>query len=539
MPYQQIWLTGFIATGKSAAAPAIAEQLGWDAIDIDALIEGEAGEPVREIFARGGEAAFRALESGIIDRVAHMHDVVVATGGGSVLREANRAAMRRHGFVVTLDAAPETIARRIIESGADVSERPLLAGGDPLERIRELKDARQALYDDADLCVDTDARDVAAVRDAVLAAFRERSARECRTIPVKARAGDYDVHCQWGALDELGALMREAGLSGDAYVLTDDAVGPLLAERALASLRGAGFEADVYEVPAGEASKQLPTVGRVYDWLLEHHAERSSAIVALGGGVVGDLAGFVAATYLRGVPFVQAPTSLLAMVDASIGGKVGVDHARGKNLIGAFYSPRLVVQDTSVLASLPERALREGFAEVIKHGLVLDPPMLDVLERDAERLLAVEPRLITDIVARNAAFKARIVSEDEREGGSRMLLNYGHTVGHAIEAVTGYGDIRHGEAISAGMMAAAAIGQRIGVTAEHIAHRQRALFARYGLPKRHPGVDADAVLAAIALDKKVAAKRVRWILLEDFGRPLIRDDVDPGLVREVLHELFA
>ncbi|HEX5478244.1 MAG TPA: 3-dehydroquinate synthase [Dehalococcoidia bacterium] len=353
-------------------------------------------------------------------------------------------------------------------------------------------------------------------------------------IAVEARSGRYDVHCRWGALDDLGALMRDAGLSGGAFVITDDAVGPLFAGRAVASLERAGFEAHVHTVPAGESSKQMATVERVYDWLLELHAERGSPVVALGGGVVGDLGGFVAATYLRGVPFVQAPTSLLAMVDASIGGKVGVDHARGKNLIGAFYPPRLVVQDTSLLASLPARTLREGFAEVIKHGLILDAPMLDVLERDADRLLAVEPELTTEIVARNAAIKARVVSEDEREGGLRMILNYGHTVGHAIEAVTGYRDIRHGEAISAGMMAAAAIGERAGVTAPHVAHRQRALFERYGLPLRHRGVDADAVLAAIALDKKVAAKRVRWVLLEDFGRAVVRDDVPEGVVREAL-----
>jgi 3-dehydroquinate synthase len=353
-------------------------------------------------------------------------------------------------------------------------------------------------------------------------------------ISVESRAGRYEVHVRWGALDDLGALLREAGLSGIVSVITDDAVGPLVAPCAEAALARDGFEPATYSFAAGEAQKSLRTVERIYDWLLERRAERSSAVVALGGGVVGDLAGFVAATYLRGVPFVQAPTSLLAMVDAAIGGKVGVDHARGKNLIGAFYPPRLVVEDTSLLTSLPERSLREGFAEVIKHGLILDPPMLDVLEREAPRLLAAEPELTTQIVARNAALKAGVVSDDEREGGRRMMLNYGHTIGHAIEAVTGYGDIRHGEAISAGMMAAAAIGERAGVTPPAVAARQRALFEQYGLPLRHPGVDRDAVHAAIALDKKVAAKRVRWILLEDFGRPVVRDDVPDAVVREAL-----
>ncbi|MBI5284043.1 MAG: 3-dehydroquinate synthase [Chloroflexi bacterium] len=332
--------------------------------------------------------------------------------------------------------------------------------------------------------------------------------------------------------------MRDAGLRGSAFIVSDDTVGPLYADRAAASLRAAGFESATFTFPAGEQSKTLATVAAIYDWLLGQHAERGSAVVALGGGVVGDIAGFVAATYLRGVPFVQAPASLLAMADASIGGKVGVDHPRGKNLIGAFYPPALVVQDTSLLASLPPRSLHEGFAEVMKHGLIMDPPMLDVLERDAARLLAVEPELTTEIVARNAALKAAVVSEDEREGGRRVILNYGHTIGHAIEAVSGYRGILHGEAISAGMMAAAEIGRRIGVTPAAVGERQARLFERYSLPLRHSGLDVDAVIAATAHDKKVAGKRVRWVLLEDYGRPVVRDDVPDDVVREVVREVL-
>lgn len=356
---------------------------------------------------------------------------------------------------------------------------------------------------------------------------------------VTAHSGAYDIHTRWGALEDLGGLMRDVGLSGRAFVITDSNVGPQCGARALAALKAVGFEAVMHAVPAGESSKSLDSARELYDWLLDHRAERGSAIIGLGGGVVGDLAGFVAATYLRGVPFVQCPTSLLAMVDASIGGKVGVDHPRGKNLVGAFYPPRLVVQDTSLLAELPSRALREGFAEVIKHGLIMDPPMLDDLERDAKRLLGAEPDLITDMVARNAALKARVVSEDEKEGGLRAILNYGHTIGHAIEQVTHYGPILHGEAISAGMMVAAAIGERMGVTPPAVGARQRALFELYGLPLSHAGLDPVAVLAATRLDKKVAAKRLRWVLLEDFGRPVLRDDVEDDVVLQVLGGLFA
>ena len=358
-------------------------------------------------------------------------------------------------------------------------------------------------------------------------------------IEVRAASGPYAIHCRWGALDDLGALMRDAGLSGSPFIISDETVAEVAGERAMRSLRAAGFEPRLHAFAPGEASKNLETVRCAYDWLLDCRAERSSPIIALGGGVVGDVAGFVAATYLRGVPFVQAPASLLAMVDASIGGKVGVDLPRGKNLVGAFYPPRLVVQDPSLLTSLPPRSLREGFAEVIKHGLIMDPPMLDVLERDAARLLAVEPELTTEIVARNAALKAAVVSEDEREGGRRAILNYGHTIGHAIEAVTGYTGVLHGEAISIGMMAAAEIGRRMGITPAAIGERQARLFERYELPRAMPGIDVEAVLDATLLDKKVAAKKVRWVLLEDAGRPVLRDDVPRDLVRDVLQPLFA
>jgi 3-dehydroquinate synthase len=358
-------------------------------------------------------------------------------------------------------------------------------------------------------------------------------------ITVDSRAGRYAIHIAWGALDDLGALMRDARLRGGAFVISDDAVASHHAPRALASLRAAGFEPALRTFPPGEASKNLDTVRDAYDWLIDHHAERGSTVVALGGGVVGDLAGFAAATYLRGVPLVQVPTSLLAMIDASIGGKTGIDHAKGKNLIGAFYPPRLVVTDPALLTTLTQRALCDGFAEAIKHAMIADPEMLDVLERDAGRLLAVDRHVMVEFVARNAAIKANIVTQDEREGGLRMILNYGHTTAHAIEEVTGYAKVMHGEADSVGMMAAAEIGRRMGVTPAAVGERQARIFERFDLPLRMPGLDVEAVIDAMAYDKKVAAKNVRWILLEAEGKPMIRDDVPMEVVRSVLSERFT
>jgi 3-dehydroquinate synthase len=276
----------------------------------------------------------------------------------------------------------------------------------------------------------------------------------------------------------------------------------------------------------------------IYAWLIEHRVERGHAIVALGGGMVGDLAGFVAATVLRGIALVQAPTSLLAMVDAAIGGKVAVDLPEGKNLVGAFYQPRLVAADPSMLATLPERARIEGWAEAAKHGLILDEALFRTFEARADALLALEPDITTQVIRRSMAIKADVVSRDERETtGLRMLLNYGHTIGHAIEVTAGYGRYLHGEAVAIGTMGAALISARVAGLPPSDVERQRRLLERLRLPTRAEGLDAEAVLSAMSRDKKVEAGAIRWVLLEAIGRAVIRQDVPAELVRQVVREL--
>ena len=276
----------------------------------------------------------------------------------------------------------------------------------------------------------------------------------------------------------------------------------------------------------------------VYGWLAERRAERQDAIVAVGGGVTGDLAGFVAAIYLRGMALVQVPTSLVGMVDASIGGKVAVDLSEAKNLVGAFHHPRLVLADVAALGTLPERALREGWAEALKHGLALDAGLVETYEAGAEDLLALEPEAATEVVGRNVAIKARVVTEDERETtGLRMLLNYGHTIGHALEAASGYGRYLHGEAVAIGMTGAAMLGHRVGVTPHGVVERQRALLQRFGLPDRFEEVPLASVLDAMTLDKKHSAGELRWVLLEDVGRARVHGPVPADKVEEVLASL--
>jgi 3-dehydroquinate synthase len=269
----------------------------------------------------------------------------------------------------------------------------------------------------------------------------------------------------------------------------------------------------------------LETAVSIYDWLVNFHAERNDSIVALGGGMVGDLAGFVAANFLRGLPLVQVSTSLTGMVDAAIGGKVAVNHPRAKNLIGAFYQPRLVLADTETLTTLPRRELVSGCAEVVKHAMICDPRLLEYLEERAEGLLMLDKAITSEVVSRSAAIKARVVSEDEKEQGIRVILNYGHTIGHGLEAATNYERFLHGEAIAIGMMGAAMISRQVGLLFQEVVDRQKALLERFGLPTTCSGVDIESLLKAMELDKKVVGKKGRWVLLSGIGKPVVRDDI--------------
>jgi 3-dehydroquinate synthase len=288
-------------------------------------------------------------------------------------------------------------------------------------------------------------------------------------------------------------------------------------------------------LPAGEAYKTLDSAARIFTALAELRASRDACVIALGGGVIGDLAGFAAACWMRGIAFVQMPTTLLAMVDSSVGGKTGVDLPQGKNLVGAFHQPRAVIADTATLATLPDRELRAGFAEVIKYGALGDVPFFAWLETNAGTLLARNPSALADCIAHCCAQKAGIVARDETERGERALLNFGHTFGHALETVCGYGRLLHGEAVAIGMMLAARLSARLGWSAESDAARLRSMLERFGLPSAIPaGTDADALLAAMRLDKKNASGSLRLILWRGLGRAQIAEDMDESAIRAEL-----
>ena len=321
-----------------------------------------------------------------------------------------------------------------------------------------------------------------------------------------------------------GELARSAGLKpGASAIVTESTVEKLYAARVQDALRKSGFVPAVISVPPGEASKSLATLEFLYDRMTEVGLDRNSAVFALGGGVVGDLAGFAAATFLRGVPLVQVPTTVVAQVDSALGGKTAVNHRHAKNLIGAFYQPRLIVADVTTLATLPDREFREGFAEVIKYGAIMDAPMVADLEHDLDSILARRPDLLEQVVARSLMHKAAVVSADEHESGLRKSLNFGHTIGHAIEAGAGYGSYFHGEAVAIGMVAAARLSARYaGFPADEASRLQR-LIERAGLPTAMPaGWHSDDFLRALSLDKKRAAGSVEFVLLDRLGHSLTK-----------------
>ncbi|MCK5235682.1 MAG: 3-dehydroquinate synthase, partial [Deltaproteobacteria bacterium] len=301
-------------------------------------------------------------------------------------------------------------------------------------------------------------------------------------LKVDLGVNSYEIKIERGLLGKAGAEIKALGFSGRVAVVTNPTVGALYAETLMDSLKGAGIDPLLIEIPDGEEFKNLSEISKVYDRLLEEKFERSFPIVALGGGVIGDMTGFVAATYLRGVPYIQIPTTLLSQVDSSVGGKTGVNHPLGKNLIGAFYQPSLVLIDPDVLKTLDDRDYKAGLAEVIKYGVIRDETFFDFLSDNIEVILDQESSSLISIIEKSCAIKAKIVSEDEREGGVRAILNMGHTFGHAIEKLSGYGTYKHGEAVSVGMVMAASLACKMGIAGAEVLERIKSLVISFGLP---------------------------------------------------------
>lgn len=544
-----IILTGFSGTGKSRVGVEVARVLGWQFIDTDSEIALQTGKEIASIFSQEGEEAFRLLEKQALKRACSGTGRVVSTGGGILMDPENRRLALGSGLVVGLEASPETIHQRLVAQGnnRDPEERPLLAGPDPLRSISELKKLRQPHYASAHWLVQTDNLTESQVASEVIRAWQMLGGKVAANTAVDQELaavvthwnGSYPIKVGWGLLDHLGDRLRDIGIGGPLYIISDDNVFPRYGRQAQRSLQRAEIEAHSFIIPAGEESKSFTMAQAIYDWLVHRRAERRHTIVAVGGGVVGDLAGYVAATYLRGMPFVQVPTSMAAMVDASIGGKVAVNLPQAKNLVGAFHQPQMVLADPQALTSLGKRELAEGWAEAIKHGFILDADLVSVFEEHAPELMSLEAEISTEVIRRSMAIKAKIVSEDERETlGRRILLNYGHTIGHALEASTDYGRYLHGEGVAIGMMGAAELSHRLGMIDSGLVERQRRVLEMFGLPLTAPGIDLEQLFGAMALDKKSVGGSIRWVLLEGIGKAVSRGDVPIDQVREVVRGLI-
>ena len=355
-----------------------------------------------------------------------------------------------------------------------------------------------------------------------------------RRVRVDLGEKSYDIIIGYAIDRELVDFVKGAGYSRKALLVTDTNVGPLYAKQVQQLLAEAGLEAAVAQIPAGESSKTLTTANELFTRAIELGLDRKSPIFALGGGVVGDLAGFVAATYMRGVPFVQLPTSLLAQVDSSVGGKVAVNHELGKNLIGAFYQPQAVFMELNFMKSLPRREIYTGLGEIIKYGIIYDAEFFAFLESNREAVLALEPEALVHIIARSCEIKAAVVSEDEKEAGLRRILNFGHTIAHAIEKETGYVRYNHGEAVATGMIGAAYISRELGLIGENEYNRVREMIARCNLPLQAAGVTVEAMYGDIFHDKKTVGGKVTWVLMEKIGKVICRNDVPAEAVKKAM-----
>jgi shikimate kinase/3-dehydroquinate synthase len=508
-----IVLSGFMATGKSTIGPRLAARLGVPFVDTDTEIEREANAPVPDLWKAEGEAAFRMRELALVERLlADASPRVIAFGGGTVtIRRARHLALER-ALVVTLAASAETIVARVPE----IATRPNLAlGGDPLTRARELLAQRADAYAECHLALATDGVDPESLVDSIVALID----RAPLAVPLGARSYTVDVaHDRPSLLTDAIARLAPSSL----VVVTDNHVQRARHHALDAALHPLALPRCVVTLPAGEEHKTLTSVSTIWDAALGAGIDRDALVVAFGGGVVGDLAGFAASAMLRGVRTVVVPTTLLSMVDASVGGKTGFDHPTGKNLLGSFHQPSAVIADLAHLQTLPARERIAGLAEVVKIALVVDAALLDAMEADAARIAAGDVEVLAPIVRRAIDAKIRVVRDDERELGARALLNLGHTVGHALEAHGLFKKHLHGEAVSLGTVVELAATAKLGLTPPDLVERARAILERLGLPTRAPRTELTASWPFVSADKKRANTRIRLPVVTAAGTASVR-----------------
>ena len=545
---RSVVLVGMMGAGKTSVGKRLAAKLGLPFVDADAEIEAGAQLTISEIFERFGELYFREGERKVIARLLNGGPLVLATGGGAFMNATTRQNIAKYGVSIWLKPSFDILLARVRKK----SNRPLLKTADPEQTLRRLLEERTPTYALADLTIESLDGSHDAVVDAILRRLDAtlgkdvapvQEARRKVEVPLGARA--YSILIGPGVLDEAGAEIARIAPGVHCAIVTDARVAPLYLDRLSASLDQAGLRSTPIVCPPGEATKCYAEFARVCDALIEARIERRDIVIALGGGVIGDLAGFCAASLRRGVRLVQLPTTLLAQVDSSVGGKTGINSRHGKNLVGAFHQPSLVLADTLCLDTLSEREFRAGYAEVVKYGLIGDRGFFEFLESNWRDAFAGGPAR-AEAIAVSCAAKARVVAADETEQGERALLNLGHTFGHALERLTGYDSARlvHGEGVAIGMVSAFRFSRDLGLCSGQDATRAEAHLKAVGLPTRMrdiPGFDArtEDVLAAMRQDKKVDRGRLTFILARGIGQSFVARDVDEASVSAFLTREMA
>ncbi len=539
---RNIFLIGLMSSGKTTVGRALAKKLGKRFFDADHEIEARTGASVALIFEIEGEAVFRQREAEVIRDLCAQDDIVLATGGGAVLDAGSRRLLAQRGTVIYLRASVNSILQRTSHD----KSRPLLQTADPRRRIEDLSRQREPLYQEiADIVIDTGRPNVQFLVQTICTQLDAPSAKSSgnimqheSSIPTEIKTVDtsdrsttvtlqvdldersYPISIGTRLIDN-AALLQQCLPAQRVAIVTNTVVAPLYLGRLHASLEAAGKQVIDIVLPDGEEEKNWACLMRIFDALLEHKCDRKTTLIALGGGVVGDMTGFAAASYMRGIPFIQIPTTLLAQVDSSVGGKTGINHPLGKNMIGAFYQPQAVLADIDTLHTLPLRELSAGLAEVIKYGAVIDTEFFEWLEQHIDRLMARDANALVHAIKRCCEIKADVVRQDEREGGLRAILNFGHTFGHAIEAGMGYGVWLHGEAVGCGMVLAADLSCRMGFIDAVQRDRVTALVKRAGLPTAPPNLGLSRWIELMQVDKKSEGGQIKFILMQPLGSACI------------------
>ncbi|WP_211452274.1 bifunctional shikimate kinase/3-dehydroquinate synthase AroKB [Collimonas antrihumi] len=553
-----IFLVGLMGAGKTTVGRALAKKLNKLFIDSDHEIEARTGVSIPLIFEIEGEESFRQRETEVIRDLSGRRGIVLATGGGAVMRPENREYLKSRGTVIYLRASIHNILQRTSRD----KNRPLLQTADPRRRLEELSRQREPYYRDvADIVIDTGRPNVQFLVHSILSQLellpnqlpdeleQEQESQagtmsqaggsvptssnfsmnqpstlpaSAPTITLQVELGErsYPIEIGPSLLTDRERIARL--ITGkQVAVVTNTTVAPLYLQGFSQALKDAGKSVLEIVLPDGEEEKNWASLMQIFDRLLSAKCDRKTTLIALGGGVIGDLTGFAASAYMRGVPFVQIPTTLLAQVDSSVGGKTGINHPLGKNMIGAFYQPQAVIADTMTLHTLPERELSAGLAEVIKYGAVIDAAFFKWIEDNIDALMARDNVALAYAIRRSCELKADVVRQDEREGGLRAILNFGHTFGHAIESGLGYGKWLHGEAVGCGMVMAADLSHRLGHISAIDKERVCALVRAAGLPTEAPNLGAQRWLELMQIDKKNEDGQIKFILMKPLGGHLI------------------